>query len=47
MDLAVVDEPDAFWSANLVASLIDAFVWYVVMHRPERWASGRYQVDSD
>ena len=20
-------------------------VWYVVMHRPERWASGRYQVD--
>jgi hypothetical protein len=21
------------------------FVWYVVMKRPERWASGRYQLD--
>ena len=27
------------------AMFFGQLVWYTVMHRPERWASGRYQVD--
>ena len=27
------------------AMFFGQLVWYVVMHRPEPWASGRYQVD--
>ena len=27
------------------AMFFGQLVWYVIMHRPERWASGRYEVD--
>lgn len=27
------------------AMFFGQLVWYAVMHRPERWASGRYEVD--
>lgn len=27
------------------AKFFGQLVWYTVMHRPERWGSGRYQVD--
>ena len=30
---------------NRAALFFGQLVWYVVMNRPERWGSGRYQVD--
>ena len=27
------------------AMFFGQLVWYTIMHRPERWASGRYEVD--
>lgn len=30
---------------DLSASFFGLLVWYTVMHRPERWGSGRYQKD--
>jgi len=32
---------------DLAARFFGLLVWYTVMHRPERWASGRYELDGE